>query len=191
MVHAPRQRKFSLTNLCDVCIFTAQGSSQRDASLNRVHCHHPFARSCVVMHSLFYKNTWYASGYLYILSLAGLRLLCAGNRASGVMDARAASGIHHRHHGKASRASLEERVVDRIAALRASPRFRPQFLFQGDHNRIWESTPPTRNATTHVPVHTIDASFRPRSFNMTINEAMQGVNRVIVTRATTTWSLDK
>ena len=47
-------RKFSLTNLRNVCIFTTQGSSQRDASLIRVHCHHPFARSCVVMHSLFF-----------------------------------------------------------------------------------------------------------------------------------------
>lgn len=54
-----------------------------------------------------------------------------------------------------------------------------------DYIRICESIPPMRNAPNQVPDQISSESFNPRSLSMTINDAMQGTNSVMVTRATT------
>lgn len=48
----------------------------------------------------------------------------------------------------------------------------------------WETIPPTPKAATHVPIQMMNPSFSPRSFIMTIREAMHGTKSVIVMRAT-------
>ncbi len=55
-----------------------------------------------------------------------------------------------------------------------------------DYIRICESIPPMRNAPIQVPVQISMASFNPRSFSITIKEAMHGTKSVMVTRDTTT-----
>lgn len=51
---------------------------------------------------------------------------------------------------------------------------------------ICETIPPMTNAPTHVLNQIMSASFTPRSFSITINDATQGTKSVIVTSATTT-----
>ena len=108
------------------------------------------------------------------------------------MHALRTAGIVHRHRCKAARAALNKRITDLEFAAGTCAGFSAELCikrqpcgFQGFHKRICDSVPPTRNAPTHVPNHTIMASFVPRSFSITIREAIQGTNSVIVTRATT------
>lgn len=112
------------------------------------------------------------------------------------MDTFGASRVVDRDGVQTAGTPFEERVFDLKPALRAGARFNLQPRFQGErvrivradiliHIRIWERRPPTRNAPTHVPNHTIIASFVPRSLSMTMSDAMQGTKSVIVTSATT------
>lgn len=112
------------------------------------------------------------------------------------MHAFGASRIVDRDGVQTAGTTLEERVFDLEPALRASAGFDPKPRIQRErvgvvgagvmfHIRIWERIPPTRNAPTHVPNHTIIASFVPRSLSMTISDAMHGTKSVIVTNATT------
>jgi hypothetical protein len=112
------------------------------------------------------------------------------------MDTTGAAGIFHRHRVRTARTSFQKGIGNLEPATVASPglglkarlkrqdvtvmRFRFSF-----HIRICDRIPPTRNAPTHVPNHTIMASFVPRSLSMTMSDAMQGTNNVIVTSDTT------
>ena len=115
------------------------------------------------------------------------RTLHAGYRATGAMNAASAAGIEHWYTCQTSGTSFNKRILDGIMALRTNTNLRAELFFQADHRSTCESSPPTRKATTHVPAHTVNASRQPRSFIITINEAMHGVKSVIVTSATTIW----
>ncbi len=112
--------------------------------------------------------------------LAGAR-----NRTTGAVDASLAAGVDPGKGGETAGTTFGEWTLCLVAAVGADPSFRTQLLLKRDHMSICDRSPPIKNAATHVPSHTIDASFTPRSFNITIRDAMQGVKRVIVTRATT------
>jgi len=115
------------------------------------------------------------------------RTLHAGHGTAGAVNAASAAGIEHRYRGQTSWASFNKRIFDDIPALRTYANLCAELIFETDHRSACESNPPTRKATIHVPAHTVNASRQPRSFIITIKEAMQGVKSVIVTRATTIW----
>lgn len=120
-------------------------------------------------------------------------LFCRRYRARTIVHARRTTGIFNRHGVETPRAPFEEWIRNDKPALTASTCFGLKARLKtqcigidiGFHIRICERIPPTRNAPTHVPNQTIMASFAPRSLSITINDAMQGTNRVIVTSATT------
>jgi len=132
----------------------------------------------------------------------------ARDRAPGIVDASCARRLAHGKGREASGASLDEGIGDFHPALRADADFpAPLFIeryrrlrggrrmdaFFGreivGHRRqisICEMMPPMRNAPIHVLNQITSASLNPRSFSMTMSDAMHGTNRVIVTSATTT-----
>jgi len=116
-----------------------------------------------------------------------LRLPKARHRTTCIVHAGAASDVNDRDIAQTARTSLKEWIVDNVLTFRTNSNLAAEPLLESNHISICDNTPPTKNATTHVPVQTNNASFHPRSLSMTINEAMQGVKRVIVTSATTTW----
>lgn len=108
------------------------------------------------------------------------------------MHALRTAGIIHRHVREAARAAFVERIGEFELTTGTGADFGAELClkrqpseFRGIHSRICESVPPTRNAPIQVPNHTIIASFVPRSFSITIREAMHGTKSVIVTSATT------
>jgi len=115
-----------------------------------------------------------------------LRLSHARYRTTSIVHTGAAADINNRHFAQTTRAPLKEWIVDKVLTFRTKSSFGAEPFLKSNHISICDNTPPTKNATTHVPVQTSDASFHPRSLSMTINEAMHGVKSVIVTSATTT-----
>jgi|GEM_PF-5309378 len=126
----------------------------------------------------------------------GCLFFCSRYRARTVVHAGRTPGIFDRHRVEAPRAAFEKRIRDDKPALTAGTCFGLKTRLErqrirvdiGFHIRICERIPPTRKAPTHVPNQTIMASFAPRSLSITISEAMQGTNNVMVTSATTIWS---
>jgi len=122
----------------------------------------------------------------------GKRLLRDG--AGNTMDATLAIKIQARKGGETAGASFNERILNIQGTLGTGTNFSPAFLLEGDlvlillhghiYITIWETIPPTANATIHVPIQMISPSLKPRSFIITMSEAMQGTNRVMTIRAT-------
>ena len=131
-----------------------------------------------MMHSLFFNPTT-----VFLRRLSSL-FHHARDWTPGSVYALAAPRIDDGHDSQTPWAPLAERVIDDVVALRACASLRAELLCQRHHINICASRPPTRNAVTHVPVHTSVASFSPRSFSITISDAMQGVKRVMVTSDT-------
>src|SRR5689334_2814222 len=103
------------------------------------------------------------------------------------MDAAAAFRLDPRQPSVTARAPLDERVPHLEAARRAAARFPLQLLderafLSGGGGRvvsaghrqitICETMPPTANAAIHVPIQMMNPSFNPRSFIMTMSDAM-------------------
>lgn len=112
---------------------------------------------------------------------------------TALVNALRAAGIVHRHDRQTSRTTFAERIGDLVPTGRTDAQLGSEPGIQGQigigflHGqiRICDSSPPTRKAPTHVTSQMMVASFVPRSFSMTMSEAMQGTNSVIVTKATT------
>jgi hypothetical protein len=116
----------------------------------------------------------------------GLHFPQAGCWTSCIVHAGAAANVDNGDRAQATGTPFQKRVVDVVVAFGAEPGFALEPFLKSRHISICDSTPPTKNATTQVPVQTRSASFHPRSFSITIREAMHGVKSVIVTSATTT-----
>lgn len=107
-------------------------------------------------------------------------------RTACIVHTSAATDVHNRHFTQTTGTSPKEWIVDTVLTFGTESSLAAELFLKTHHMSICDNTPPTKKATTHVPVQTIRASFQPRSLSMTINEAMQGVKSVIVTSATTT-----
>lgn len=117
------------------------------------------------------------------------RELC--DRAGRMVEAALAVEIYFRQSGPAAGTAFDERIFDSHGAFRAGALLGAALLFKRDpalrrrdHSTSWDTIPPTENATTHVPIHMTSPSFHPRSFIITMSEAMQGTKRVMTMRAT-------
>ena len=98
-----------------------------------------------------------------------------------------------RQHSIAPRTAFIQRIGNMVAAIRTDPLLQLQLFFQGGgigvhccgcYITICETSPPTAKATTQVPIQITNPSFNPRSFIITIREAIHGTNNVMVTSAT-------
>jgi hypothetical protein len=109
------------------------------------------------------------------------------------VQAALAVQIHRRQGTPASGASFDKGVLHDEGALWATAGLLGPLLAElklgvaGDaHSTNWATIPPTENATTHVPIQMVRPSFHPRSFIITMSEAMQGTKSVMTIRATVT-----
>lgn len=125
----------------------------------------------------------------------GLHPRRIGNRTRLFVETSLAGYLEMREQTKAARTAFDEGILHRQTAQCARPSLGFQLFVkckfflhefsQTAHMTICETIPATANAPTNVPIQITVPSFSPRSFIMTINEAMQGTNNVIVINATT------
>lgn len=118
-----------------------------------------------------------------------------GTRFAQQKNAAGTIQLKPRQNGKTSRTPLDEGLSDFKVALSATARFVLDAFFfdcingvrfSNLHTIIRETKPPIAKAPIQVPIQMIMPSLKPRSFIITINEAMQGTKSVMVMRATVT-----
>jgi hypothetical protein len=119
-------------------------------------------------------------------------MLVFAHRTDDTMNAAFAEHVQLRQPCVTARAPLDEWILHRQMTFRAFPLLGFQLLLERygvhrhvhSHITICERIPPTVNAATHVATQMISPSLIPRSFIITINDAIHGTKRVITTSAT-------
>lgn len=117
------------------------------------------------------------------------------NRTCLFVKTSLAGYLEMREQTKAARTAFDERILNGQTAQCARPplgfqlfvkcKFFLHAFTQTAHMTMCDTSPATANAPTNVPIQITVPSLIPRSFIMTISEAMQGTNNVIVINATT------